>query len=108
MNFFGSNDSRTASPTKVTRVSKITSVPKAAVTIHGDVLKLPVPCLSNSPRLGVGGGNPKPRKSKAVIEVIADITINGINVTSVDSTLGRMCRKIILLLLAPRTRAAAT
>ena len=37
VNFLGSNDSRTASPTNVTSVSRMTSVPKALVTIQGAV-----------------------------------------------------------------------
>ena len=90
VNFFGSNDSLTASPINVTSVSMITRVPKAEVTIQGAVLNVAVPCFSSSPRLGVGGGSPKPRKSSAVIEVIAEITTKGMNVTSVDRTLGRI------------------
>lgn len=108
MNFFGSNDSLTASPINVINVSKMTRVPKAEVTIHGAVLNVAVPCFSSSPKLGVGGGSPKPRKSSAVIDVIAEITMNGMNVTSVERTLGRICRKIILEFVAPMTLAAAT
>ena len=108
VNFFGSKDSRTASPMKVTTVRSMTRVPKALVTIQGAVRSVAVPCFNNSPRLGVGGGRPKPRKSSAVMDVIAEITMKGIKVTSVDNTLGRICRKMMRVLEAPRTLAAAT
>ena len=107
VNFFGSKDSRTASPMNVTTVNKITRVPKADVTIHGAVLSVAVPCFRSSPKLGVGGGKPKPRKSSAVMAVIAETIVNGMNVTSVDKTFGRIWRKIILVFEAPITRAAA-
>jgi len=96
-----------ASPIKVTRVNSITRVPKAEVTIQGATRKFAVPCLSNSPRLGVGGGSPKPRKSREVIAEIADTMINGMKVTSVDKTLGRIWLKIMRVSVAPIILAAA-
>ena len=108
MNFLGSKDSRIASPIKVTNVSNITNVPKADETIQGAVRRFAVPCFSSSPRLGVGGGSPKPRKSSAVMAAMAAIIVKGINVTSVDNTLGNMCRKIIREFEAPMILAAAT
>ena len=71
-------------------VNKVTRVPKADITIHGAVLSVAVPCLRSSPRLGVGAGRPNPRKSRAVIAVMADTTVKGINVTKVDNTFGRI------------------
>jgi len=59
----------------VTRVRSTTSVPKADITIHGAVRSVCVPCLSSSPRLGVGGGRPKPRKSSAVMAEIAETIV---------------------------------
>ena len=92
---------------KVTSVSSTTSVPNAAPTIHGAVRSVAVPCFSSSPRLGVGGGRPKPRKSSEVMAAIADTTVNGMNVTSVDIAFGRMWRKMMRVLEAPMSRAAA-
>ena len=56
----------------------------------------------------MGGGSPNPRKSRAVMAVIEDITVKGTNVINVESALGRMCRNIILKLEAPMIRAADT
>ena len=53
-----------ASPTKVISVSIITNVPKADMTIQGAVRRELVPCFKSSPKLGVGGGSPKPKKSR--------------------------------------------
>ena len=72
VNCLGSKDSRMASPIKVTRVKMRTRVPKAAVTIQGAVRRLAVPCFNNSPRLGVGTGRPKPKKSRAVMAEMAE------------------------------------
>src|SRR5690606_10157465 len=88
VNFFGSKDSLTASPMNVTSVSSTTRVPKADITIHGAVRRFSVPCLSSSPRLGVGGGSPNPRKSSAVMAVIAETIVKGAKVTMVASVLG--------------------
>jgi len=107
VNFLGSKASRTASPMKVMSVKVITKEVKALATIQGAMVKLATPCLSNSPMLGVGGGNPNPRKSRAVTAVMPDTTVNGINVITVAIELGSMCLKIIRTLLAPRTFAAA-
>ena len=97
-----------ASPTKVISVSIITSVPKADITIHGAVRRELVPCFNSSPKLGVGGGSPNPKKSSAVIAVIAAITVKGTKVIRVDIALGRMCLNIILTVDAPIIRAAET
>ena len=85
----------------------MTRVPNAEVTIQGAVRRFAVPCFNSSPRLGVGGGSPKPRKSSAVMAQIADTIINGINVTSVERTFGRIWLKIIRVLDAPMILAAA-
>ena len=71
-------------------VNKITRVPKADVTIQGAVLSVAVPCFKSSPKLGVGAGRPNPKKSRAVMAVMADTTVKGINVTNVDKTFGRI------------------
>ena len=92
---------------KVTRVSNATRVLNAEITIHGAVRKLAVPCFSNSPKLEVGTGRPKPKKSNAVIEEIAPTIVKGIKVTKVDKMFGMICRKIIRELEAPMMRAAA-
>ena len=97
-----------ASPTKVISVSIITSVPKADITIHGAVRRELVPCFNSSPKLGVGGGSPNPKKSSAVIAVIAAITVKGTKVIRVDIALGRMCLNTILPVDAPIIRAAET
>ena len=64
-----------ASPTKVISVSIMTNVPKADMTIQGAVRRELVPCFRSSPKIGVGGGSPKPKKSSAVIAVIAAIVV---------------------------------
>ena len=97
-----------ASPTKVISVSIMTNVPKADTTIQGAVRSELVPCFKSSPKLGVGGGSPKPKKSSAVIAVIAAITVKGTKVIKVDIALGRMCLNIILQVEAPIIRAAET
>ena len=84
-----------------------TRAANADVTIHGAVVRLAVPCFRSSPMLGVGGGSPQPRKSSAVIAVIALTTVNGTKVTMVAMVLGRMCRNITRAVPAPRTSAAA-
>ena len=102
----GSKASRTASPIKVTRVRVKTSAVTVEMTIHGAVLRLLTPCFKSSPQLGVGGGNPYPRKSRAVMEEIAAAMVKGAKVTNVETTLGSKCLNIILTGLAPITRAA--
>ena len=81
---------------------------KAARIIQGAVRRLAVPCFNSSPKLGVGGGKPKPRKSRAVIAVIAPTMVKGISVIKVERMFGRMWWKIIRLWLAPKILAAAT
>src|SRR5690242_15009535 len=98
VNFFGSNASRIASPMKVTRTRTDTSAPNAEATIQG-AFRLEVPWRRSSPQLGVGGGKPYPRKSRAVSEEMETATVNGANVTKVESALGRTCLKMIRVVL---------
>ena len=103
----GSNASRTASPIKVTRVRVKTRAVTVEMTIHGAVLRLLTPCFKSYPQLGVGGGNPYPKKSSAVIEEIAAAMVKGAKVTKVEITFGSKCLKIIRMGPAPITFAAA-
>ena len=104
----GSNASLTASPTKVTKVNVKTNAETVEITIQGAVLRLPTACFRSSPQLGVGGGNPQPQKSSAVIDEIAAAIVKGAKVTRVEITLGKRWRKIIRNGPAPITLAAET
>ena len=104
----GSKASLTASPTKVTRVKVKTNAETVEITIQGAVLRLPTACFRSSPQLGVGGGKPYPKKSRAVIDEIAAAMVKGAKVTKVEITLGRRWRKIIRKGPAPITFAAET
>ena len=103
----GSKASRTASPTKVTKVKVKTRAETVEITIQGAIRKLLTPCLRSSPQLGVGGGKPYPKKSRAVMDEMAAAMVKGAKVTRVETTLGRRCLKIIRNGPAPITLAAA-
>ena len=84
-----------------------TSTPKVESEIH-HASRLFLPWLSSSPRLGVPGGTPRPRKSRLVSAPIAAAISNGISVTTGVRLFGRMWRHMILRLLWPSARAART
>src|SRR3546814_5611099 len=65
----GSKASRTASPTKTSRVSMIAMAKNPVRPSHG-AWRLALPCASSSPSEAEPGGRPKPRKSSAVRVVI--------------------------------------
>ena len=104
---FGSNASRSPSPTNT--VSSITVKRAAAgnATSHQAKRNLWASCIS-SPHDGVIGGSPKPRKSSAASEPIAPIKRNGKSVMSGVSAFGSTCEKIILRCENPRVFAAST
>src|SRR5690242_618286 len=72
----GSNASRTASPTKIKRLSIVASTKNAVKPSHG-ACRLDLPWASSSPSDGDPGGSPKPRKSSEVSVVIDPFRMNG-------------------------------
>src|SRR5258707_3595789 len=74
----GSKASRTASPTKINRLSIDASTKKAVRPSQG-ACRLDLPCASNSPSDGEPGGRPNPRKSSEVRVVIDPLRMKGRN-----------------------------
>ena len=66
------------------------------------------PWLSSSPKLGVPGGTPRPRKSRLVSAPIAAAISKGTSVTTGVRLFGRIWRHMIMRLLCPSARAART
>src|SRR5262245_14929382 len=86
------------------RSSSVTiSTPKVVSEIH-HASRLLLPWLSSSPRLGVPGGTPRPRKSRLVSAPIAAAISNGTSVTTGVRLLGRVWRRMILQLLCASAR----
>ena len=73
---------------------------------HASMLFLP--CANNSPKLGVPGGTPSPKKSSEVNAKIAALMRNGKNVTTGVRLLGSTWRHMICHELRPMARAART
>ena len=73
---------------------------------HAEILSLP--WARSSPRLGVVGGTPKPKKSKLVNMRIAPLILKGKKVTTEIKLFGNMCLIIICQSVRPRVRAALT
>ena len=92
---------------KVSSNKVITSTAKVDNDIHHASI-LVLPCDSNSPKLGVPGGTPKPKKSRLVSAKIAALMRNGKKVTTGVILLGRICRQMMALLDKPKARAART
>jgi hypothetical protein len=66
------------------------------------------PVLSICPQLGVGGGNPNPKKSRATKAVMPATTANGKFVMIGTNELGRICLNMIFHVGTPMEIAAAT
>ena len=92
---------------KVSSSSVSTSTPKVESEIH-QASTLFLPWASSSPRLGVPGGTPRPRKSSEVSAKMAALMRNGKNVTTGVRLLGRMWRQMMAPLDTPSARAALT
>src|SRR5207253_5225298 len=90
----GSNASRTASPTKINRLS-IEASTKNAVRPSQGACRLALPCASSSPSDGEPGGRPKPRKSSEVRVVIEPLRMKGKKVIVATVALGRTWRKMM-------------
>src|SRR3954470_15027000 len=103
----GSSASRRASPMRISRSSVTTSTANVEREIH-HASRLFLPWFSSSPRLGVPGGTPRPRKSRLVSAPMADAISNGASVTTGVRLFGRMWRHMIMRLLCPSARAART
>ena len=73
---------------------------------HAEILSLP--CERSSPKLGVVGGTPRPKKSKLVKLSMAPLILKGRNVTTEIKLFGNMCFTIICQSLRPSVRAALT
>src|SRR5210317_1853046 len=73
---------------------------------HASILLLP--WASSSPRLGVEGGTPSPRKSRLVRARIAPDILKGKNVITGVIPLGSRCLYMIVTLPTPRAFAALT
>src|SRR6195256_3078016 len=101
----GSNASRTASPMKIRSDSMMATAKKPVKPSHG-AWTLDLPCDSNSPSDGEPGGNPKPRKSSAVIVMTDEDTMKGRNVMVATMAFGSKCRNMITALETPSARAA--
>src|SRR5207302_69449 len=99
----GSSASRRASPIRMRSSSITTSTPKVESEIH-HASRLSLPCWRSSPRLGVPGGTPKPRKSRLVSAPMAAAISNGTSVTTGVRLFGRMWRHMMTRLLWPRAR----
>jgi hypothetical protein len=66
------------------------------------------PELSICPQLGVGGGSPNPKKSRATRDVIPATTANGKFVMMGTKEFGRICLNMIFQVGTPIDIAAAT
>ena len=73
---------------------------------HASILLLP--WASSSPRLGVEGGTPRPRKSRLVKARIAPDIRKGRKVITGVMPLGNRCLNIITVLDTPSALAAVT
>ncbi|ABA48402.1 hypothetical protein BURPS1710b_2632 [Burkholderia pseudomallei 1710b] len=98
---------RSASPMNVSSNSVATSTQNVASEIH-HASRFALPCASSSPRLGVGGGTPSPRKSRLVSARIAPLILNGRNVMTGVRLLGSTWRQMICQFVRPIARAART
>src|SRR6185437_16363573 len=72
----GSNESRTASPMKISNVNTPPSTKNAVNPSHG-ACRLFFPCATSSPNDGDPGGSPKPRKSRLASIVTEPDRVNG-------------------------------
>ena len=72
---------------KVSSSNVMTSTAKVESDIHQASI-LVLPCESNSPKEGVPGGTPKPKKSKDVSDKMAALVRNGKKVTTGVKLLG--------------------
>ena len=102
-----SKAARKASPIKINNTNKPTKVKNVGTPIH-QASKLSLAWLSNSPKLGLLLGTPKPKKSKLVKANIAPEILNGNKAMTGVKLLGSMCRHITCLWLAPIARATCT
>jgi len=104
---FPENIWRKASPMKVSKSSVVTRTTKVDSDIH-QASMLFLPCESNSPKEGVPGGTPRPKKSREVSAKIAALMRKGKKVTTGVMLLGSTWRVMICQLLRPMARAART
>src|SRR6185312_14702334 len=103
----GSKESRTASPTKISRVSTPPSTTKAVMPIQG-ACRLFLACATNSPSDGEPGGRPKPRKSNVESRVTEPDRMNGKYVRVATIAFGRIWRRITVTSDTPSALAART
>ena len=84
-----------------------TSTVKVESDIH-QASRLFLPWFKSSPRLGVSGGTPRPRKSRLVKAPMAPAISKGMRVTTGVRLLGNIWRRMIFQLLWPSALAART
>jgi len=99
----GSKASRTASPTKISRLSMMARTKKAVRISHG-ACRLALPWARSSPNDGEPGGRPKPRKSSEVSVVIEPLRMNGRKVSVATMALGSRWRNMMVRLPTPSAR----
>ena len=92
---------------KVSSSSVSTSTPKVEIEIH-QASMLFLPWLSSSPRLGVPGGTPRPRKSSEVSAKMAALMRDGREGTTGVKRVGKTWGQMICALPTPSARAAFT
>ena len=92
---------------KVKSSSVTTNTAKVEMEIHHASM-LFFPCAKSSPKLGVPGGTPKPKKSRLVSAKMAALMRNGKKVTTGVMLLGSTCRQMMAQLDRPKARAART
>src|SRR3954466_2357120 len=90
---------------KINNDSMRATAKKPVKPSHG-ACTLAFACDSNSPSEGEPGGNPKPRKSRAVKVITEEDTMNGRNVMVATMAFGNRWRNMITALDTPSARAA--
>ncbi len=100
-------DSLIPSPMKISSI-KVPTNTKNVVreSHHADILSLP--CERSSPRLGVVGGTPRPKKSKLVKISMAPLILKGRNVTTEIKLFGKYVFNYNLKSFRPSVLAALT
>ena len=71
-------------------------------------LKLEIPCDRSCPQLGVGSGNPNPKKSSDASTAIPEIIVNGRKEITGVKEFGSIWERIIFLSLTPTANDACT
>src|SRR5205085_10094557 len=103
-----SKNERSRSPAKFRASTVKNSAIEGQRQISGSCSRELRPSLIIPPHVGVGGRTDRPRKASAPSATMATATATSANDRAVGSTLGRISRRTMRVLLAPRARAAST